>query len=74
MNLIQLKIVSFFKKNLEIFLLIILLIVSVFITQLYNSNTKKIQRDYLEIIRNSYFKKSVNYFFSNLKPKFEDIE
>ena len=74
MNLIQLKIVSFFKKNLEIFLLIILLILSVFITQIYNSNTKKIQRDYLEIIRNSYFKKSINYFFSNLKPKFEDIE
>jgi len=74
MNLIQLKIVSFFKKNLEIFLLIVLLILSVFITQLYNSNTKKIQRDYLEIIRNSYLKKSVNYFFSNLKPKFEDIE
>ncbi len=74
MNLIQLKIVSFFKKNLEIFLLIILLILSVFITQIYNSNAKKIQRDYLEIIRNSYFKKSINYFFSNLKPKFEDIE
>ena len=74
MNFIQLKIVSFFKKNLEIFLLLILLIITVFITQLYNSNTKKIQKDYLEIIRNSYFKKSVNYFFSNLKPKFEDIE
>ena len=74
MNFIQLKIVSFFKKNLEIFLLLILLIITIFITQLYNSNTKKIQRDYLEIIRNSYFKKSVNYFFSNLKPKFEDIE
>ena len=74
MNFIQLKIVSFFKKNLEIFLLLILLIITVIITQLYNSNTKKIQRDYLEIIRNSYFKKSVNYFFSNLKPKFEDIE
>ena len=74
MNFIQLKIVSFFKKNLEIFLLAILLIITIFITQLYNSNTKKIQKDYLEIIRNSYFKKSVNYFFSNLKPKFEDIE
>ena len=74
MNFIQLKIVSFFKKYLEIFLLVILLIITIFITQLYNSNTKKIQRDYLEIIRNSYFKKSVNYFFSNLKPKFEDIE
>ena len=74
MNFIQLKIVSFLRKNLEICLLIVLLIISVFITQLYNSNAKKIQRDYLEILRNSYFKKSVNYFFSNLKPKFEDIE
>tara|TARA_Y100001970_G_scaffold293986_1_gene445384 strand:- start:9825 stop:11126 length:1302 start_codon:yes stop_codon:yes gene_type:complete len=74
MNFIQLKIVGFFKKNLEVFLLIVLLIVTVFITQLYNSNTKRIQRDYLEIIRNSYFKKTISYFFSNLKPKFEDIE
>ena len=74
MNLFQLKIVSFCKKNLEIFFLVALLIITVFITQLYNSNTKKIQRDYLEILRNSYFKKSINYFFANLKPKFEDIE
>ena len=44
MNLIQLKIVSFFKKNLEIFLLIILLIVSVFITQLYNLTQKKFKK------------------------------
>ena len=74
MNFIQLKIVNFVKKNLEIFLLIFLLIISIIITQLYNFNTKKIQNDYLEILRNSYFKKSVNHFFSNLKPKFENIE
>ena len=74
MDFIQLKIVSFFKKNLEIFLLIFLLIITIFITQLYNYNSKKTQTDYLEILRNSYFKKSVNYLFSNLKPKFENIE
>ena len=74
MNFIQLKIVNFVKKNLEIFLLIFLLIISIIITQLYNFNTKKIQNDYLEILRNSYFKKSVNHVFSNLKPKFENIE
>ena len=74
MNFIQLKIVSLIKKNFEIFLLIFLLIITVFITQLYNSNEKKIKKDYLEILRNSYFKKSVNHFFSNLKPKFENIE
>ena len=74
MKFIQPKIVVFFRKNIEIFLLIFLLIISVFITQFYNSNVKKIQNDYLEVLRNSYFKKSVSYFFSNLKPKFEDIE
>ena len=74
MKFIQPKIVGFFRKNVEIFLLIFLLIISVFITQFYNSNVKKIQNDYLEVLRNSYFKKSVSYFFSNLKPKFEDIE
>ncbi len=74
MDLIQPKIVNFLKKNIEIFLLIFLLIVSIFITQLYNHNTRKVQKDYLEILRNSYFKKSLNYFFSNLKPKFENIE
>ncbi len=74
MDFIQLKIVNFLKKNIEIFLLIFLLIISVFITQLYNHNAKKVQKDYLEILRNSYFKKSLNYFFSNLKPKFENIE
>ncbi len=74
MNFIQLKIVSLVKKNLEIFLLISLLIITIFITQFYNFNTKKIERDYLQIIRNSYFKKTVNYFFTNLKPKFENVE
>ena len=74
MDFIQLKIVNFFKKNLEIFLLIFLLIITIFITQIYNFNTKKIQEDYIDILRNSYFKKSVNYFFSNLKPKFVNIE
>ena len=74
MKFIQLKIVPFFRKNIEIVLLIFLLVISVFITQLYNTNAKKVQKDYLEVLRNSYFKKSVGYLFSNLKPKYEDIE
>ena len=74
MKFIQLKIVPFFRKNVEIILLIVLLMISVFITQLYNVNNKRIQRDYLEILRNSYFKKTVSYLFSNLNPKYENIE
>ena len=73
MKFIQLKIVGFFKKNIEISLLILLLIISVFITQLYNSNIKKTQSDYLDILKNSYFKKSINHIFSNLEPKYENI-
>ena len=37
-------------------------------------STLKSSKDYLEILRNSYFKKTVGYFFSNLKPKYENIE
>ena len=74
MKFFQLKIVPFFRKNFEILLLISLLIASIFITQLYNVNTKKLQKNYLEVLRNSYFKKSVSYIFSNLKPKYEKIE
>ena len=74
MKFIQLKIVPLFRKNIEIVLLIVLLMISVFITQLYNVNTKRIQKDYLEILRNSYFKKTVSYLFSNLKPKYENID
>ena len=70
MKFIQLKIVPFFKKNIEVLLLISLLIITIFITQLYNVNTKKVQKDYLEILRNSYFKKTVAYLFSNLKCVF----
>tara|TARA_Y100000816_G_scaffold258766_1_gene213865 strand:+ start:168 stop:1469 length:1302 start_codon:yes stop_codon:yes gene_type:complete len=74
MKFIQLKIVPFLKKNIEVLLLMSLLIISVFITQIYNFNAKKVQKDYLDILRNSYFKKSVSYLFSNLKPKYENIE
>ena len=74
MKSIQLKIVGFFRKNIEIVFLVFLLVISVFITQLYNVNSKKIQEDYIQILRNSYFKKSINYFFSNLNPKYENIE
>ena len=41
MNLIQLKIVSFFKKNLEIFLLIIFLISSVLLRNFIIPTQKK---------------------------------
>ncbi len=74
MKFIQLKIVNFFKSNLEIFFLVLLLIISIFITQIYNFNLKRVQNDYIKVINNTYFKKSLNFWFSNLNPKYKDIE
>tara|TARA_B100000886_G_scaffold287467_1_gene212130 strand:- start:82 stop:1329 length:1248 start_codon:yes stop_codon:yes gene_type:complete len=59
---------------LEIFFLILLLIISILITQIYNYNLKRVQNDYIKVINNSYFKKSINFWFSNLNPKYKDIE
>ena len=42
MKLIQLKVTSFIRKNTEVFLLMLLLVVSTLIIQVYNSQSKKV--------------------------------
>ena len=74
MKFIQLKVLSFIKKNIEVFLLILLLLISTLIIQLYNSQSKKIDNEYLKILRNTYFKKTVNHIFFNLTPRYEEID
>ena len=51
MNFFQLKVTSFIRKNTEVFLLILLLIVSTLIIQVYNSQSKKVDNEYLKILR-----------------------
>tara|TARA_B100001027_G_scaffold43196_1_gene27862 strand:+ start:287 stop:1516 length:1230 start_codon:yes stop_codon:yes gene_type:complete len=53
---------------------VILLIISILITQLYNFNSKRVEEEYIKTLNNSYFRKTINYFLSNLNPKYEDIE
>ena len=74
MKFIQLKVLSLIKKNIEVFLLILLLLISTLIIQLYNSQSKKIDNEYLKILRNTYFKKTVNHIFFNLTPRYEEID
>ena len=74
MKLIQLKVTSFIKKNTEIFLLILLVVVSTIIIQVYNSQSKKVDNEYIKILRNTYFKKTINHIFFNLTPRYEQIE
>ena len=72
-KLIQLKVSNFIKKNLEIFFLFLLLIISTAIIQFYNLQTKKTENEYLKIVRNSYFKKTIDHVFFSLNPRFEEI-
>ena len=73
MKLIQLKVTSFIKKNTEVFLLIFLILISTLFIQIYNTQNKKIDDEYLKILRNTYFKKTVNHIFFNLTPRYEEI-
>ena len=74
MKFIQLKVTSFIKRNTEVFLLILLLVISSFIIQIYNSQSKKVDDEYIKILRNTYFKKTINHIFFNLTPRYEQID
>ena len=74
MKFTQLKVLSFIKRNTEVFLLILLLVVSSLIIQIYNSQNKKVDDEYIKILRNTYFKKTLNHIFFNLTPRYEQID
>ena len=67
------KIKSKIKKNTEIFALSLLIIITVISTSFYNQSKKKIVNNYKNTINNVYLKKTLNHFFSNLEPKFKEI-
>ena len=70
-NLYLYKIV---KNNIYIVLLIILLFFTVLITNFYSINKKKNENNLLNLINNSYLKKSINLIVNNLTPKFVYID
>ncbi len=68
------KIKTKIKKNLEIFSLILILLITATFTSYYNYNKKKITNNYGDLLDNVYFKKSINHLFNNLEPRFRKIE
>ena len=62
------------KKNIELFFLTLLILISVVSTQAYNNNKKKTYQNYVSLINNSYFKKTIENIFDNLNPKYVDVE
>ena len=62
------------KKNLEIFALGLLILVTITFTSYYNYNKAKIFNNYSNLLDNVYFKKSLNQILDNLEPRFKKIE
>jgi len=68
------KIIKLIKKNIEIALLFLLIIITVFSTTFYNNKIMLTQENYKNIINNIYFQKSVRQIFNNLIPKYRSID
>ena len=60
-------------KNIEIFFLILLLIITVSSTKFYNSRKLIVNENYKEIINNIYFQKSINHIFDNFSPRYKVV-
>jgi len=61
------------KNNTEIVAVLLLLMISVFSTALYNNKKEQINKNYKEVISNIYFQKSITYIFDNLTPRYKTI-
>jgi murein DD-endopeptidase MepM/ murein hydrolase activator NlpD len=61
-------------KNLEFFFVLLLILISVAITQIYNISRDISKKKYVGLINNLYFQKTVNNILDNLQPKYRNIE
>ena len=73
MKLKLFKIQRIIKKNLEFAFLLLTIIVTILSVRIYNVNKNVINQNYINLINNTYFQKSIKHVFDNLKPKFIDI-
>ena len=62
-----------FKKNFEIFVLILLIIVTAISTSFFNYKKKVNYNTYNDIIDNVFLKKTLNHIIKNLEPKYKKI-
>jgi len=68
------KIINFLKKNIEITLTFLIIIITIISTIIYNNNKILINENYKDVINNIYFQKSVNQIFNNLTPRYKNID
>ncbi len=61
-------------KNFEFFFVLLLILISIIITQVYNSSKNQAQKEYIKILNNLYFQKTIKDVFDNFSPKYVNIE
>ena len=61
-------------KNLEIFLLIFLILITAVSTSYFNYKKSNNQKIYNNFVDNIYFKKTLNEIINNLEPKYKKIK
>ena len=66
---LQLKI----QKNLELFFVLLLILITIAITQIYNASREISKKEYINLINNLYFQKTVNSIFENFESGFLNI-
>jgi murein DD-endopeptidase MepM/ murein hydrolase activator NlpD len=67
------KFLFFAKQNFEISVLVFLLILLISLTLSYNSLKDKKKQNFYNILDNIYFKKTLNFYFESLTPKYINI-
>jgi len=68
------KIIILIKKNTEIAFLFLLFFITIVSTTLFNNNKKLINENYINVINNIYFQKSVEQIFNTLTPRYKNID
>ncbi len=58
------------QKNLELFFVLLLILISIAITQIYNASREISKKEYINLINNLYFQKTVNSIFENFESRF----
>ena len=61
------------QKNLELFFVLLLILISIAITNIYNSSREVSKKEYINLINNLYFQKTVNNIFENFETRFLNI-
>ena len=67
------KIIKLVQNSTGIISVLLLLMISIFSTVLYNNKKEQINKNYKDVISNIYFQKSITHIFNNLTPRYKSI-